>query len=514
MKLKACLAVLSVVSLCGCYAGWTGGEDLDGKARELADSARFAKYTVREDPVTSPEQNAVKVTVEFYYYRQPMTISFNRYIIPGKYESPGVNQYSGYITNAKTPQEALDRAQESLLQNVLGDPLRAAVNDTLSDEMLKMHGDDAMRAQSLLKKVLQEDPQLPQDIAGWEIARYAKSASPEIEPQMLNYLIQRGILDRSVASTHYDHAVLVEINALSRAALAERINSTLNRMVQTALQQKKLAAFHEIWTEYRPGLVKKLGLNAGGLAFSDTPEALINSLKLELTKVDKVEPSIRIKASITEDGRTRPASNAAISIGGVGSRYTDSIGQVFIDKLTLLTRCLKGDLISTHIQFELLGDLRRDLTRKGLSDESLFEALEGCSLDVTFSYEGRARIIANRPSVQKTETGILFKKLKTVIVKGSLKEDNFVPVTFGRAQIRWSFFNESKRRAVDYYDETRTIRLTLRTSTSYEFEFSKQDLIEKIKKYDSSEFSIKFEGKDARGRAVIKEVSGDGGSLK
>jgi hypothetical protein len=83
MRIKACIIlVLGVACMGGCYANWPGGEDLDGKAREIARSVRYSEFIAREDPVTSPEQDSVRVVARFYYYRQPKTITYKKILHP------------------------------------------------------------------------------------------------------------------------------------------------------------------------------------------------------------------------------------------------------------------------------------------------------------------------------------------------------------------------------------------------------------------------------------------------
>jgi hypothetical protein len=510
MKFKIGFLILLTSGLSGCYAHWTGGEDLDGKAREIADSYRYSKYTLREEPVTSPEQDAVKVTMDFYYYRQPKTLSYTRYIIPGKYTSPAFGRYSGFIAQAGSEMEAKRGAEESLLKNILREPLRRAVNEGFVDELLNLVGDDATRADVLLARLIQEDPQIMGNISDWEVSRYSKYVTPEIDATTLAYLIQRRILDESAQATYHCHAVLVEMNDDRRSALMARVNTALNRLASVALEQKRMAAFQDIWRGYRPVLSGKLGLNAGSLAFAEKPEAVIGGLKLELARIDRNEPSIRVKALIIDGGIRRPASGAIISVNGSASRRADAAGQILLEKPFLMSSCLKGDLISARFQFELLRDLALDFSRKGFGDTPWVKDIESTVLNVSFRYEGKAKIVGLVPSLHKTESGMIFKKLKAVVIRGSLREENFVPVVIIKAKIRWSFFNESQRKAVDSHDVTRSMNLSLRNSASYEIELSDPALLEKIKKYRSSEVTIGFEGKDSGGRPVAVEIKSSG----
>lgn len=514
MKNKTWLIIIVAASMSGCYSRWTGGEDLDGKAREIADSYRYSKFTIREEQVTSPDQDAIKVTVDFYYYRQPKTLSYNRYIIPGKYTSPIYGRYSGFISQAVSDAEAKRGAEESLLKNILQEPLRRAVNDGLVDELLNLVGDDASRADALLARLIQEDPQILRNISEWEVSRYSKYVTPEIDATTLAYLVQRGVLGESAQATYHCHAVLVEMNDDRRFVLTDRVNTALNRLASAALEQKRMAVFQDIWRGYMPVLSTKLGLNSGSLALAEKPETVIDGLKLELARIDRIEPSIRIKALIIDGDMRRPASGAIISVNGKASRRADAAGQILLDKALLVSSCLKGDLISAHFQFEVLRDLALDFSRKGLSDTPWVKSIESTGLNVSFRYEGKARIVGIGPILKKTEGGLIFKKLKAVAIRGSLKEENYVPVVLNKALIHWSFFNESQRKAVDFQDMTRSVNISLRNSANYQFDLTDEVLLEKIKKYRSSEVVIKFEGKDSGGRPVSYETKSSGQFVK
>jgi hypothetical protein len=226
--------------------------------------------------------------------------------------------------------------------------------------------------------------------------------------------------------------------------------------------------------------------------------------------VNKAEPSIQLQAFIMEDAHKVPASQASVLINGSWPMRARADGIIWLDRGFLMTHCLKEGRISARIQFEILRDLANDLDQRRVPLSLWKESLEKNEITVLFRYEGRAKVVGALLTIDRVETGLIFKKLKSVILQGSIKEENFVPVTFKKAVILSTFYNESKRRSVDSYRETRAINLPVRKSASFSLEISSPAFLEKIKKYRSSEIIIRLEGQDGAGNPVVVETKAKG----
>lgn len=494
--------LLCAVLLWGCVSAGPG-ERLEFPVPAID----YSQVSVEEMPPMDEEADYQHVFVDFYYHRVPKRLALKKHIIPGKFQAADEDSVSGTAEFAASAEEAERQATEVLWQAMIR---KAAGRFSFQGRSPLVEMEIEGLVPGLLEVFKARQPGYLARFKRSSWTEYAAEVPAQLEEPYLSYLLALDKLDPRYFSRYFNHAILVRLADEEWSELYRRMENILaggngddpaakREIIEQARFSTKILerqADRELIRRFDRNRGEWLGKGVPASFFDLSVSEKLARTRLEVIREDPAAPAIRLLASVFHGERWHPAAGAFILANARKFFKADPQGIVDLTRAFLKADCLRDGKLHVQARFKYFHDLERTIRNRENYNRALVDALGRHRFSFTRKYTGKASLRAENARITKKMKGLIFKDLAALELAFTLRESNQVPVVLERVQVAFSFYNQSRRRAVDEHAWSGKPWERFSGSRSFSLELKDRELLDKVESYQGFSARIELLGRD------------------